>query len=177
MKFKPLVYEWSFAELLKIEGGKSGDAGGTDLGVTQNTFNRFLDRHSMTRRSVSTITRIEAEQLYREDYWIPLNIAQLRPDFGFTLFIQAVNLPWGEAVRILQGVMMRHGAYRGAIDGEVGPATMQATFAMAEGTVVGVLDGYAADYAADDSENYRGLITRRLQMIAEAVGRLPVEGE
>lgn len=172
MTFKPLDFNWAFAELLKIEGGKSGDAGGTDLGVTQRTFDEFLDRHGMTRRDVSTITTPEAKQLYREDYWIPLNIAQLRPDLGFTVFIQAVNLPWKEAVRIVQGVMMRRGVYSGKIDGEVGPVTMQATFSMGEG-IDPALDGYAADYAADETKDQSGLIKRRLKMIAEAVGRLP----
>ena len=174
MKFTPLDYNWAFEELLKIEGGKSGDAGGTDLGVTQRTFNEFLDRHSMTRRDVSTITTPEAKQLYREDYWSRLNIAQLRADLGFALFVQAVNLPWGEAVRILQGVMMRRGAYSAKIDGEVGPVTMQATFSMAEG-IEPALDGYAADYAIDEDKDRHGLIQGRLKKIAEAVKRLPVD--
>lgn len=172
MTFKPLTFELAFNELLLIEGGKSGDAGGTNFGVDQATLNAFCDKHQMTRFSVNKLTTTMAGAIYRENYWVPLNIAQLRPDFGLTLFIQAVNLPWREAVRIMQGVLMRRGAYSAQIDGEVGPATIQATFSMAEGTIEAALDGYAADYAIDQGKDRHGLIVGRLQKIAEAVNRL-----
>tara|TARA_R110002020_G_scaffold10801_22_gene41078 strand:+ start:5883 stop:6683 length:801 start_codon:yes stop_codon:yes gene_type:complete len=77
------------------EGGWSNhkdDPGGPTMGgVTQPVFDEFNDRHGRPRRPVAAITRLEAERLFFEQFWLKAGCDRLFPGVDLATYDAAVN--------------------------------------------------------------------------------------
>jgi lysozyme family protein len=66
-------FELALAFTLKWEGGyvhHPRDPGGpTNMGITQRTYNEYLDERRLPRKSVAQLTKEEARQIYHEKFW------------------------------------------------------------------------------------------------------------
>jgi lysozyme family protein len=67
------TFELALQFTLKWEGGyvhHPRDPGGpTNMGITQRTYNEYLDERKLPRRSVAELTKEEAKQIYYERFW------------------------------------------------------------------------------------------------------------
>lgn len=81
--------------MMKLEGGKSdlkSDRGGrTNLGVTQKEYDKFREKQGLKTNDVFNITKEEAEQIYKLEYWdiikgdeLPLNVAHAMFSYALT---------------------------------------------------------------------------------------------
>jgi hypothetical protein len=95
-----------FRHIVNSEGGFVNDpddpGGATMRGVTQGTYNGYLDRHGRKRQSVRNITPDEVTQIYREGYWNVVRGDELPDDTAFVVFDAAINHGPGTAVRMLR---------------------------------------------------------------------------
>jgi lysozyme family protein len=109
---------------LHWEGGisnHSADAGGlTAYGVTQATYDSYRDRKGLPRRTVTSSTEDEREDLYFSLFWQPAGCFQLLGGVALAQFDFAVNAGPRRAVELLQAVV------RAKVDGVLGPKTMMA---------------------------------------------------
>lgn len=122
----------SFSEalrfILKWEGGISldsadrGNRGGnaTVFGITQRTFDAYLKSRTQPVRSVLTITKQEAYDLYEVEYWSKIQGDRLPLQVATALFDSAVNHGVSGATRMLQRVVGVN------TDGIVGEKTLSA---------------------------------------------------
>ncbi len=108
-------FEWCVARVVDIEGGLSNDpadpGGLTKFGISQRAY-PLLD--------IANLTREEAINIYRIDYWERSGAARMPQPLDFYLFDCAVNQGVGKAPRLLQQ------AIGVDIDGFIGPETMGA---------------------------------------------------
>lgn len=122
------LYNDALKRVLVHEGGyvnHPADPGGaTNKGVTQRTFNAYLDRTGKKRRSVKTITAPELQAIYRTQYADLIHFDQLPPGVDYIAFDGAVNSGPAQSAKWLQRALRP--AYRGIIDGEIGNATLEA---------------------------------------------------
>lgn len=98
-------------------GGKVG-AGllkGTKFGIAANTYPQL---------DIESLTREQAIEIYRGDFWNSVKANTLPPAFSYQLLDAAVNHGIGNASRMLQS------AARVAPDGAIGPVTLKAVVAM-----------------------------------------------
>ena len=120
-------FEKAVEELLRIEGGVSdhrADAGGlTKYGITLGFFRAV--RPGSSREDLLRLTREEASEMYRREFWDRYRCAEMPPEIGEAVFSTVVNLPPKEAVRVLQRAVRRAGAAV-VVDGRLGPATLGA---------------------------------------------------
>lgn len=116
-------FEAALAFVLQYEGGYSDhpmDPGGaTNLGIT---FAELLKRrgHPITKDDVKALTREEAAEIYRDNYWQAARCDELPAGIDLAMFDCAVNQGLGRTRRFLQiaaGV---------TADGAIGPVTMAA---------------------------------------------------
>jgi lysozyme family protein len=163
--------------LSTIEGGWTIDSGGpTYRGVTQETYDVWRRRHALPGRPVREMTDAEMRAIYYENYWLPLHCGALPDGWAVFLFVQAVNLPWGDAVLIMQGALMYEGAYTGAIDGAIGPMTIGAARSK-PAAVFTAIQACIGHYAINSPPNeQRGLIVGRLGKLKAAIERLGSAG-
>ncbi|WP_083982391.1 glycoside hydrolase family 108 protein [Devosia soli] len=120
-------FETCLSEVLRYEGGYSdhpSDPGGaTNMGITRKTLARWRKVSPWTalpKAEVATLTRGEAGQIYRANYWNASKANALPPGLDLALFDFAVNSGVDRAVRTLQATL---GV---AADGEIGPETLTA---------------------------------------------------
>lgn len=113
--------------VLHHEGGYSdhpSDPGGaTNMGITRKTLARWRKVSPWTdlpKSAVRALTREEAAQIYRANYWNPCRAGDLPAGVDLALFDFAVNSGPDRAVRVLQA------ALGVAADGELGPKTLAA---------------------------------------------------
>lgn len=94
-------------------GGRCGigECRGTNWGVSAAAYPQL---------DVRSLTRVQAEEIYRRDYWDRAGCGGLPPPLALLVFDAAVNNGVGRAARWLQAVL---GV---AQDGAVGPATLAA---------------------------------------------------
>jgi lysozyme family protein len=159
--------------LEEIEGGWTVDSGGpTYRGVTQETYDLWRRKKALPVRSVKQMTRAEMQAIYFEDYWEPLRCAALPDGWAIFLFVQAANLPWGDATLIMQGVLMYEGVYTEKIDGIIGPKTISA--ARSKPTAVfTAIQACIGHYATNSPPNERrGLIVGRLGKLKAAIEKI-----
>ncbi len=126
------VFEKAFAVVVGHEGGYGaepadpgnwtggrcgvGECRGTNWGVSAAAYPQL---------DIRALTRAQAEEIYRLDYWDRAGCGQLPPPLALLVFDAAVNNGVGRAVRWLQAVL-------GVVqDGAVGPATLAALEAQA----------------------------------------------
>ena len=114
-------WQRSFELLLKSEGGFVVDRGGaTNLGVTQSTWEMYVERPA-TIDEIKSLTPADVEPLYKRFYWdrcwgdkMPIGVDYLVFDF-------AVNAGVAQSVLTLQRAVGAHP------DGVIGPLTYAAT--------------------------------------------------
>lgn len=175
---KTLLFSDFIAAVRRIEGGNSSDAGGTSRGVTQVTYDSYRRQKRKPTQAVKLADDEEIDQLYFDVFYVPLRLGQMRSDWGMLLGVQAVNLPFGMAVKVVQSVLMRLGTYNADIDGISGPELIQAMNKVGPRTAVHGLDGMASYYGTREHQlDDKGLIKERLDLLAVEIGKVtPVEG-
>ena len=111
----------------KWEGGKVDDpvdrGGRTNMGITQRTLDGWRDRQGEERGDVWEITREEAREIYRADYWDVIGGDDLPERVALAIFDLAVNSGQKKAIKVLQeslGV---------PVDGKLGSRTLAAVYA------------------------------------------------
>jgi hypothetical protein len=115
----------ALAQVLQYEGGFSDhpqDPGGATMkGVTQAVYDAWRKKGNLPTQSVRYISDQEVGAIYRDQYWDRISGDDLPSGIDFAVFDFAVNSGVSRAARTLQGVV---GVTQ---DGQIGPATLQAT--------------------------------------------------
>jgi len=118
-------YAQALKQVLKYEGGKVDDprdpGGRTAFGVTQDTYNAWRKKQNLPTADVFTISQNEVAAIYRQEYWDRIHGDDLPSGVDFAVFDFAVNSGVSRAAKYLQAVV---GVTQ---DGQIGPATIQAT--------------------------------------------------
>jgi len=136
---QPLIEKW--------EGGFSNhpsDPGGaTNMGITQGTLARWRGR-PVSLDEVRQLTRDEARQIFRENYWKPLRGDELPLPAAQMAYNTSVLSGKQRAVLVLQEALNRQGKSV-ALDGDIGPETIGASRTADQRRLV---DDYADIYEA-----------------------------
>lgn len=123
----------AISKILSHEGGyvnHPADPGGaTNLGVIQRTYDAFRKRKGLKKQSVKHITKEEAIEIYDQQYWDAVKGDKLPSGVDYVVADGAVNSGPSQSIKWLQRSLAPH--YKGAIDGEIGIATLQAIEAFA----------------------------------------------
>lgn len=127
--------------ILQFEGGFSdipADRGGpTNLGITIPDLRRHRG-HNVTVDDIRNLTRQEAGEIYREDYWNVVRGNQLPKGIDLCAFDGGVLCGPGTSVRFLQTAM---GFTGGDVDGRIGFDTVTAARA---GNARAIIEAYVA---------------------------------
>lgn len=82
--------------VLNREGGfvnNPNDRGGaTNKGITQNTYNAYLQSKGQKSKDVRNITDAEVEEIYYSRYWLSAGCDKMSPKFAVLCFDTAVNM-------------------------------------------------------------------------------------
>ncbi len=109
--------------VLQYEGGyvnHPADPGGpTNLGITMATLRAYRGRH-VDFSDVRNLTKAEAGQIYRQNYWDKIHGDELPSGVDFAVFDFGVNSGPGTAAKFLQH------ALGVPADGAIGPVTLAA---------------------------------------------------
>jgi len=121
-----------------FEGGFSNDpddrGGKTNMGITHGTLSRARINGWVPKDvTIETLTREQAETIYRKGYWEPIKGDELPSPIAEIVFDCAINHGVGGAVRMLQRALnaMRH-TIPLAVDGVIGPKTLAAVQKLVE---------------------------------------------
>lgn len=108
--------------VLRSEGrfsNRAGDRGGiTNYGITQRTYNTWLEMRGKSLRGVMLIAMSEVRAIYQEYFWEPVKARLLWQPLDLVLFDASVQHGPGRAARWLQQVV---GSEQ---DGQIGPRTL-----------------------------------------------------
>ena len=92
--------------ILKWEGGYVNDpkdrGGATNKGITQKTYNAYLNKLQLPLQSVEYITDIEVEEIYIEDYWNKCHCFDILNPLDLIVFDSAVQHGVSRASKWLQ---------------------------------------------------------------------------
>ena len=92
-------------EVLEAEGGFVNDpddkGGATNFGVTQQSYSNFLGSPASVD-DVRNMTREEAKECYKKDFWIPAKVDRLPDNLKHLYFDMVVNIGRRNAGKILQ---------------------------------------------------------------------------
>ncbi len=119
------TFQLIIEDLLNIEGGfanrsRKADPGGpTNLGVTQRTLSAWRGR-AVSVEEVKRLSREEAVEIYRAQYWDAVKGDQLLRGLDYAVFDCAVNSGPARAVKILQKIL------KVKVDGVLGVLTLAA---------------------------------------------------
>lgn len=106
-------FDQAFDRLIGHEGGYVDDpkdpGGETKWGISKRAYPHV---------DIRNLTREQAKEIYRQDYWLALRADDYEGAIGFQLFDMAVNSGLGAASRTLQRAV---GATE---DGKIGPVTI-----------------------------------------------------
>lgn len=125
------IFDTAFQNLLIWEGGYGNaahdDGGPTNLGVVQAEYDAYRKRKGELHQSVKYITKAEAEDIYRNEYWDATLCGQLNPGVANCVFDSDVNSGDREGVKWLQEAINQVvGKPYVTVDGKPGPATVAA---------------------------------------------------
>jgi hypothetical protein len=150
---KPVARTDKFERCLQLvfgaEGGFANDAadpgGPTNFGITQATLaNWRKDKGDKTRAvtadEVRKLTRNEATEIYRTDYWAPLKCNELPSGVDLVVFDFGVNAGPGTSAMLLQKIV---GVTQ---DGSVGPITIAALKTMPPTKVISEFSSRRLDF-------------------------------
>lgn len=108
--------------MLNLEGKKSDDprdrGGRTNFGVTQGTYNRWRDSKNLPRQDVFKITKEEAMQLYKKNFWGIIGGDKLPQKTAMALMSFALTDGPEDSVRLVQRML------KIPATGFMGPATL-----------------------------------------------------
>jgi lysozyme family protein len=152
---------------LKVEGAYSNDQGGTYAGVTQDCYDRWRRLHGLGQQSVRNVTATEVAAILKEEFWDALNLGALPQPWATFCLVECGNLPWRMPIKIMQGILSWLGYYGGAIDGDVGPATVDACRqapARQDMAIMGCVGHYATQSNPDLFQGFK----RRLAVLRQA---------
>lgn len=121
------LFERAMAFTEKWEGGRVDDpvdrGGRTNMGVTQKTLDAWRDAKGLTEEfDVWEITRDEAREIYKANYWDAIRGDELPERVALAVFDIAVNSGPRKAIRMLQA------ALGVSVDGGLGPKTLEAVY-------------------------------------------------
>lgn len=98
-------FEEIIEEVLEAEGGFVNDpddkGGATNFGVTQQSYSNFLGS-SASVDDVRNMTREEAKECYKKDFWIPAKVDRMPDNLKHIYFDMVVNMGRKNAGKILQ---------------------------------------------------------------------------
>jgi lysozyme family protein len=158
----------ALAVWLTVEGGYSSDAGGTEHGIIQSTYDAWRRKHGQPAQSIVKITPTEVSSVLKDEYWTPLNLGALPQPWATFLLVEGGNLPWRDAVKIAQNELAWLGLYNGDIDGDVGPEMIQAC-KLAPNMIEVAIHGVLAHYATNSDSRIQKGLRNRLKIIRQAV--------
>lgn len=124
------AFDAAIAVLLSpdVEGGYVNDpldpGGETHWGISKRAYPSL---------SIRTLTREDAIEIYRRDYWTLARCGEVPPALGIPLFDAAVNQGVRAAIEMLQG------ALGVPVDGVMGPVTIAATGGLSEPSISNAL--------------------------------------
>ena len=126
-----MTFDEAFDRLMGHEGGYVNDprdpGGETNWGISKRSY-PHLD--------IATLSREQAKEIYRRDFWERANADQFDGAIAFQVFDTAVNSGIGTAIKLLQR------AVGVKDDGVVGPITLRA---IASKSALGVVVLYNAE--------------------------------
>lgn len=124
----------ALAFVLKREGGYSNHAadrgGPTDCGVTQETFDRWLELKGQPQRPVKGITNDEVLEVYHDLYWI----AGKCDDMPWPVSLAHFDAWVQHNPRVAAAMLQRAAGVKD--DGVIGPKTLAAVAAAAPAEIV-----------------------------------------
>ena len=125
------VFDTAFQNLLGWEGGYGNaahdDGGPTNLGVIQTEYDAYRKRVGELPQSVKYITKAEAEDIYRNEYWDATLCGRMNPGVANCVFDADVNSGDRRGVEWLQAAINQVcGKPFVTVDGKPGPATVAA---------------------------------------------------
>lgn len=126
-------FDACIAEVLRHEGGyvdDPRDAGGaTNMGITQSTLSAWRGR-SVTKAQVKALTKAEAIDIYRANYWNAVKGDDLPGGLDMVTFDACVNSGASRASKWTQQ------AVGAAADGKIGPNTLAAARQADQGAAI-----------------------------------------
>lgn len=126
-------FERVMNEVLRHEGGfvnHPDDPGGaTNMGITIGTLAHYRG-HAVTVADVQNLTKAEAREIYRQQYWRAVRGDQLPAGLDYVAMDAAVNAGPRRSVRWLQHGL-RAAGHTVAVDGRMGSETVNAAQAAA----------------------------------------------
>lgn len=129
-----LVHEGGFADHPEDPGGA------TNLGITHKTLAAWRGA-PVTKEDVRNLTRDEACEIYRANYWNALNCDNLPAGVDLVAFDFGVNAGVGRAGKLLQSIVHVEQ------DGQVGPITIGAAQSIDPGFIINAFsDGRLEHY-------------------------------
>jgi lysozyme family protein len=144
-------YEDAIHTILANEGGyvfDSADPGGeTNYGICRRQYPHL---------NIPALTREQAREIYRRDYWFCDSIHDQA--VATKLFDMAVNMGRNTAVRLLQRALLALGNTAVITDGIFGPATLALTNASPADLLLAALRHQAAD-------RYRALVEKNPKLL------------
>lgn len=133
-------FEACLDEVLRHEGSYAdhpADPGGaTNMGITHRTLARWRKISpwwDLPKSAVMALSRDEAAQIYRAEYWNAVRAADLPKGVDLAVFDFGVNSGPDRAIRVLQA------ALGVAVDGIVGPVTLGAAGRADAGTLINAI--------------------------------------
>lgn len=100
------TFEKALKFVLKWEGGyvnNPNDKGGaTNKGITQNTYNAWLQSQGKPSKDVKNITDAEVRDIYHKNYWLASGCDKMTPVFAVLCFDTAVNMGVSRANEFLK---------------------------------------------------------------------------
>ena len=130
-----MTFDEVFDRLIGHEGGYANDpndpGGETNWGISKRSYPNV---------DIKNLTRAQAREIYRRDFWERINGEKLYDGVAFQVFDFAVNSGIGTAVRALQR------AIGTADDGHWGPASQAAADKMSEADQIMRLNAERLDF-------------------------------
>ncbi|MBS0596403.1 MAG: secretion activator protein [Proteobacteria bacterium] len=118
-------FDSAFDQLIGLEGGYSDDehdpgnwtGGEVGVGELKGT-NWGISAKSYPHLDIKNLSRDDAKEIYRSDFWQKMRCDSFNPGIGVALFKEGVNLGADRAAMILQGSL------KVQADGVIGPITI-----------------------------------------------------
>lgn len=100
------VFDKALSFVLRWEGGyvnNPNDKGGaTNKGITQSTYNAWLQSKKQNLKDVRHITDEEVRQIYYNNYWLKAGCDKMSEKFAILCFDTAVNMGVGRVKPFLE---------------------------------------------------------------------------
>jgi len=160
------IFEEAYAVLMKVEGGRIGC-------VEQSTYDSWRHGQNLPTRPVRFMTDAEARELVLNFYWTAYGLAGLPPAWAMFCLVEGANLPFGDAIKLMQAALLWNGAYTGLVDGQNGPETLAAAAKLPGAWKTANLMA-AGHYATQSDENIQHGLQNRLRTLQTAIEQIEV---